>query len=337
MIPQVSVILPIYNAELFLKDCLRSILNQEGVIFEVLAINDGSTDSSLSILKSCKDNRLKIIENFQNKGLIYSLNKAIELAQAPYIARIDADDVCLPGRFLKQYMYLENNPSIDVVGSHSEYIDSEDRLLKNHKGLSVADDQIKQHLLFGNIISHPSVMIRSDIFLNYKFEMKYYVAEDYGLWVNLVTDGKLIHIIKEPLIRYRRHKGNISRLKTKEKFASIRKIIQFQFDKYGLEYTPYELDIQTFVVVRGNISTFDMKEIELWFEKLYFQLVGISWNKQNTRHLLFYYYLQVYLTRYKKQPWKWYRSLLFHHPYMPDKFMERLRVISSVIYEKMNL
>jgi glycosyltransferase involved in cell wall biosynthesis len=107
LVPQISVIMPVYNAELYLYEAIESILQQSFGNFELLLINDGSTDSSLQIIQQIKDNRIRILNNDYNMGLIYSLNWGIAEARGKYIARMDADDICLPDRFKKQFEYME--------------------------------------------------------------------------------------------------------------------------------------------------------------------------------------------------------------------------------------
>ena len=108
--PLVSILMPVYNSEKYLREAIKSILNQTFTNFELIIINDGSTDNSLKIIKSFKDNRIKIIKNKGNLGLIKTLNKGIDLAQGKYIARMDADDIAMPKRLEKQIAFFNENP-----------------------------------------------------------------------------------------------------------------------------------------------------------------------------------------------------------------------------------
>lgn len=119
-LPKVSILLPVYNAEKYLSDCLKSLLNQTFHDFEIIAINDASTDSSLSILYKYAeiDSRLKIYSNKSNLKLAATLNRGIQLSSAPLIARMDADDIALQNRLEYQYNFMSNNPKVAICGTN---------------------------------------------------------------------------------------------------------------------------------------------------------------------------------------------------------------------------
>lgn len=108
----ISVILPVYNAELYLKEAIESILKQTYKSFELIILNDGSSDNSLNIINSFKDDRIILIDR-ENNGLVYTLNEGINMAKSKYIARMDADDISLSDRFEKQIKHMEEN-SLDI-------------------------------------------------------------------------------------------------------------------------------------------------------------------------------------------------------------------------------
>ena len=122
MNPKISIILPVYNGEGFLEESLNSILNQTFKEFELIIVNDYSTDKSLKIIKSYKDNRIRLIENKKNKGSIFSFNEGIKNAKTKYIAICTQDDIFHPRRFEIQFNYLENNPYIFLIGTSAIYI-----------------------------------------------------------------------------------------------------------------------------------------------------------------------------------------------------------------------
>ncbi len=115
--PKISVVLPVYNSEKYIAEAVQSILDQTFTDFELLIINDASTDGTLQILESFKDDRLKIINNPTNLKVVKSLNKGLELAQGEFIARMDADDIAYPQRFEKQIAYFKKYPQVDVCGT----------------------------------------------------------------------------------------------------------------------------------------------------------------------------------------------------------------------------
>lgn len=218
--PKVTVLIPVYNGEKFLKETIQSILNQTYTNFELLIINDGSTDGSKSIILSFDDQRIRYLENEINLKLIATLNKGVELARGEYIARIDADDIAYPERLEKQVRFLDDNTEYGMVGSWCSVIDS--------------DKQIKYHTSHGDIVFamatycpfiHPSVMIRKSVISNYNvvFDSNYLHAEDYELWSRIVFDTKVANIT-EFLTGYREHEEQISSIFKLEQIEQANKI-----------------------------------------------------------------------------------------------------------------
>lgn len=213
MIPvTISILLPVFNAEKYLSKSIDSILNQTFIDFELIIINDGSVDQSDTIIRQYKDPRIVYLVNDSNKGLIYSLNRGIDTARGKYIARMDADDICLPNRLNIQQAWLNNHPGIDVVCSFSDFIDENDQ----PKGFFPRDRQfvsaeaIRNRLPFENLISHPTIMARASLLKEYKYNPAQKNIEDYDLWLRLAGDGHLIEKIPQSLLLYRVHQSSIT-------------------------------------------------------------------------------------------------------------------------------
>ena len=119
----------VYNGEKYLREAIESILNQTFTDFEFLIVNDGSTDSSLEIILSYPDERIRVIRNDRNIGLTKSLNKALQQAKGEYIARQDADDISLQNRFEEQLIYLEKHPEVALLGTSAYKIDERGEIL----------------------------------------------------------------------------------------------------------------------------------------------------------------------------------------------------------------
>jgi glycosyltransferase involved in cell wall biosynthesis len=202
--PLVSIILPIYNAERFLRQAIDSVIGQTYTDFELLAIDDGSTDRSREILASYADKRLKVLCNNGNLGLIYSLNFGLATACGEFVARMDADDISQPTRLEEQVDFLRKYHDVALVGTAMEEIDENNE----HLGCvyyPVENSEIQQRLLSKSCFCHPSVMFRRDAVLNvggYRSEFMY--AEDYDLWLRLSEKYKLANLGRE-LLRYRIH------------------------------------------------------------------------------------------------------------------------------------
>lgn len=213
MTPKISVILPVYNAQAYLQESIESILSQSFTNFELIIINDGSTDQSLEIIQSYTDERIKLI-NQSNAGLPISLNRAIAIAKGQYLARQDADDISLLSRLAEQAAYLDEHPSCALLGSWADILVDKaptDRALRHpHKN---GDIQLK--LLFFNCFVHSSVMIRKSALEKsglYPEEREKFPPEDYDLWLRIAKDFEVANIPKA-LLQYRELPGSISRTK----------------------------------------------------------------------------------------------------------------------------
>lgn len=201
--PLISVLMPVYNAEKFVGEAIESVLKQTCADFEFIIVNDGSTDGSLKIIKSFEDPRIVYVDNGRNRGLAASFNIGIDKAQGKYIARMDADDVCLKERFEKQLSLLEKKPQIGIVGSSIIIVDENGRKMAVHYRPRT-HKAVKFGSLFSTPMYHPTVMGRSEIFKSHHFNETFSNSEDYELWSRLLfqTDVKFANIT-EPLLKYR--------------------------------------------------------------------------------------------------------------------------------------
>ena len=209
----ISVVLPVYNAEKYLEEAIISILTQTYKNYELIIINDGSTDNSLGIIKKYEksDKRIVLI-NRKNKGLIASLNDGLKIAKGKYIARMDADDISLPQRFAKQ-IYLMENEGLDICGSHYLLIKEDGET----KGLNLTP--ISHNMCFLSLVSkvpfaHPSVMIRKKFLDNNSLlygQTEYKIAEDLDLWMRMMEKGAIFGNVNSILFKYRIIKTSLSK------------------------------------------------------------------------------------------------------------------------------
>lgn len=218
---KITVIMPVYNSENFLKEAIDSILQQTYKKFTFIIINDGSTDSSEKIIKEFDDPRIYYIKNSCNKGIVYSLNKGLSLASTKYIARMDSDDVCKKNRLQVQYEYMERHKDICLLGSSAYKIDKDGRKIGE---ICPTTDcaSIKTLLLFSNLIIHPSVMIRRNALLEEvtSYDDLHLASEDYGMWCSIAASDKKIKILPDKLINYRCNDESITATTKKEKMLN---------------------------------------------------------------------------------------------------------------------
>lgn len=183
--PLVSVLMPVYNAQDYLAQAIESILVQSYVNFELLICNDGSTDKSIEIINEYKDSRIRYIENIKNSGISFTRNRLIDQAKGVYIAWLDADDIALPERLLKQVTFLENHSDYGIFGSYAKTINQNDVVTGNLDHLR-EDRYLRIDLLFRSSFITSSVMIRKQVLEGLSFD-KYGVTEDYKLWTCFQT------------------------------------------------------------------------------------------------------------------------------------------------------
>jgi glycosyltransferase involved in cell wall biosynthesis len=205
--PLLSVIMPVHNAAAYLQQAVDSVLQQTFADFELILLNDGSGDDSANILASVHDPRVRIISNEKNIGLTATLNKGLGLCRGKFIARMDADDRCLPGRFAKQISYLEAHPAVAVLACRAQLINADGEITGewNDDALHTAEHAIRRFMPYTNCLVHPSVIMRAEIVKKYGYREYQKGAEDWDLWLRLLADGHKIHKLDEVLLQYRVH------------------------------------------------------------------------------------------------------------------------------------
>ncbi|MGL5889455.1 MAG: glycosyltransferase [Bacteroidia bacterium] len=210
--PAITVLLPVYNAAGFIAQTIESILSQTFTDFELLLINDGSSDESVKIIEQFSDPRIRLIHNEQNLGLIETLNRGAASARGKYIARIDADDMALPQRLEKQVAFLEQNPGIQVVAAFADFINTDGDVTGSWSTDRTADTEaaIRAMMPQTNCIAHPAVMIRTETLRSFLYSKAQKGAEDYDLWLRMLAAGKRIAKLPEVLLHYRIHPASIT-------------------------------------------------------------------------------------------------------------------------------
>lgn len=201
----ISVVLPVYNVSLYIKEALDSILNQTIQDFEIIIIDDCSTDKTIEIVQSFKDARIRIFTKPENKGLIDSLNIGFKAAKGKYIARMDGDDLSDLKRFEKQLYVLENNPEIKVCGSWLQAFGKDDKIIKHKEH----HDQILVNMMVHCSMSLGAVMLDRVWAEGEYFDENKKHVEDYDFWSRVIWKGKLYNI-QEVLYYYRIHENQVS-------------------------------------------------------------------------------------------------------------------------------
>jgi glycosyltransferase involved in cell wall biosynthesis len=235
--PKVTVLMPVYNGEKYLREAIDSILNQTFKDFEFLIINDGSTDSSQTIVESYDDPRIHLI-NQKNKGLSETLNIGLDLSNGEYIARMDADDISMNNRLSEQVSFMDKNRDVGICGTFAIIID------KNGHGIGrivspQKHEEIKAQLLFNTSLAHPSVIFRKSIFKIHNLQYLNVKSEDYELWVRSANITKLANINKF-LIKYRYGVGISENINKNKCISSTNEIIKKNLLSLG-EFSEQEI------------------------------------------------------------------------------------------------
>lgn len=248
----VSIILPVYNAEEYLEECINSILVQTYKKFELIVINDGSTDNSMIIISNFKDERLKVIDN--NHNFIESLNLGITVANGEFIARMDADDIMLPNRLETQLDFMETHPKIDICGCWAETFYTKKYIMK----MPVDHKTIVSNLLLNNILIHPTIIMRVSSISKFPgypnlYKKNYIYAEDYKLWTEMSAAGYRFANIPKVLLKYRLSQKQVTYIKRKEMFH-ISSQIRNEYASYIMKMiSNKDSEMQHFFLILNNL------------------------------------------------------------------------------------
>ncbi len=267
---KLAVILPAYNAENFIAECLESLLNQTFSDFYILAVNDASTDNTGNILEdyAAKDTRLRVYHFSENQGEPAVMQFTMDILKemdVEYVARMDADDVCIPQRFERQIQYLDNHPEIDILGSNAVLFYEGQTRAPKFTDHPLLDKDIKAHfsLARGNIIN-PTTMWRhssiKDLPINYAQTA---TAPDFHMWVQCALHQKKFANLPEPLLFYRIHQGQASKIHDKIS-ESVQYSMELWISHLFPELTPKEVSLLS-LILHGKSIKLRTEEFEIAF------------------------------------------------------------------------
>lgn len=258
MTKKISVLLPVYNAEPFLSRTLDSLLNQTYKNFEIIAINDGSTDDSLAILHKYakQDSRIVIVDQ-ENIGLVKTLNKAASIASGFYLARMDSDDLCLPRRFELQVEAFEKNKKAVLVGGCFDVMNEDDEILYR-ESVPTRNEELRRALAVRNPIAHGSAMFTKSAFeKSGGYNDDCGPTEDYELWSRFAFFGDIIGV-PATIFRWRINPTGI----TQTKADAIDKYMKDNINNY-LKRHELSVTKRAYLRKRGNfyITSYELHGI----------------------------------------------------------------------------
>jgi glycosyltransferase involved in cell wall biosynthesis len=265
--------MPVFNAAKYVEQSIRSILGQTMEEFELIVVDDRSTDQSWQIISSIDDPRLIRKQNLVNKGIVYTRNKGLSFCRGEYYAPFDADDIAFPDKLAKQVSFLQDNPTVGMVGSWAKWIDPDGNSLPGGWKLKAAPDQIRVRLLFHNYFINSSVLIRRKLIPKSGYTQGFDRLEDYMLWADLFPEIVAWNI-PEFLMAYRMQSDTSLARRTEKESASEIMVIMCLFARYGI--TIFMEDALLLLRLRERHPRFSLHE-----KKLITHLLFYIWQSNN--------------------------------------------------------
>lgn len=225
--PLVTVLMAVHNGERFVGEAVRSILRQTFTDFELLIIDDGSTDATAEKLCGCIDPRIRVLHNSGNIGLTRSLNRGLKAAQGTLIARQDADDVSHPTRLACQIEFLGREPRVAVLGTQARTIDSRGRLVNAAPWpRSTRRLAVRWQLLFDSPFVHSSVMFRKSVIASLgDYDESFETSQDFELWSRVAAAGHEMRNLPDAMLDFRVHEASVSAGYRQENVAKLRGVL----------------------------------------------------------------------------------------------------------------
>lgn len=239
--PRVTVLLPAFNAERFVSQAVRSILDQTFTDFELIVLDDGSRDSTGEIVGAFDDPRMRVVREERNRGLVATLNRGLDLAQGELVARQDADDRSLDRRLARQVAALDRDPELVLLGSACRVVDVQGRERRRHTP-PVLDTEIRWHMLFHNAFAHSSVMFRRTTRDGFRprYDPRHLHAEDYDLWARLLRHGRAANL-PNVLVELTAHSGQVSQQAAEAQREAAMRISRRELDRMDMALPDEEL------------------------------------------------------------------------------------------------
>ena len=242
-----------YNEEKYIETSLGSILNQTFKDFEIIIVDDASTDNTRKLIQGLEDKRIRLICNEENQGLTKNLNKALKYVRGKYIARMDGDDIAFPERFKKQYHYMEKHPETMLVSCYTKSFGDSDLVF----ALPDKSEVLKVRMLVRPVYAHPGFMMRRELIeAGYQYDEEYRTAQDYE-FASRVAEKYKIGLVPEVLLFYRVHKKQISAKSGNQQFNNADKIRKRQLKRLGIRLSETEWEDYLLLVKEAKVNSLD--------------------------------------------------------------------------------
>jgi len=249
--PKITVFITAYNAAQYISDAINSILSQTYTDFELLIIDDGSTDETNQIISSYSDSRIRLIKNDKNRGLVYSRNLALSEARGKYLAILDSDDIAHENRLEIQLKEFENRPNLALLGTPANIINSKGERTGEIIKVKHGKDNVSTQLFFENTFVHSSVMLQASVFRYFGGYQNHPLAEDYDLIARIALSYEVDNL-KLALVDYRKHDNNISTIQQEKLQAELYPIKEKQLAQINIALTPIIYEVLSYHPIKTN-------------------------------------------------------------------------------------
>lgn len=234
--PILSIVMPVYNAEPFIRESVSSILSQTFRDYELIVVDDGCTDASMDIVSSFRDSRIRILKNEKNSGIVFSRNHGLSEAQGSFVAQFDADDVAMPDKFEKQIKFLQDNTQFGMIGSWAILINEKGEAAGKKWRINAPPGRIPAILLFMNYFVQSAVVARKEVLPNGFYTSGYDLVEDYKMWFDISRTCKVWNF-PEYLVRYRVHSKSSSTMAEERIHNLEMKVFKYIYGSLGFSLT----------------------------------------------------------------------------------------------------
>lgn len=267
-LPRVTVLMPVFNAGIYLNSAIESILSQSFTDFEFLIIDDGSQDDTGAQLGRYQDPRLRVETNATNLGLVHSLNRGVALARGEYIARMDGDDFSLPERLAIQVDYMDSRPEVGICGSWVRVMGSSPPEIWSYPQ---DHEAITCRLLFASTLAHPSVIMRRSVLISrgLQYRSERTTAEDYAFWCECSRHTRLANI-PQVLLEYRvpAQRPNLAEYRKTQQEVSDQVRLS-ELSRLGIDASPEELSLHRDIALGRHRATHEyMMASREWLERI---------------------------------------------------------------------
>jgi len=264
--PLVSILLPIYNSERYLRDAIESLLDQTYGNLEILALIEAhNSDSSVELLQSYRDKRIRICVNETKLGLAATLNRGLRLAEGEFVARMDADDIAHSSRIVQQVTLMQRFRRVGLCGTHARLFGDENWDFVP----SCEPHKIKVEMLFGCPFVHPTVMFRTELIQKYSlvYDTSLEATEDYDLWSRCIEKFPVANV-GSFLLNYRKHLSAATHRHETRGKSIYRAVMAEQLRAFGMQCSEADVDLHYRVFTRGCSNTDELNAARPWFDRL---------------------------------------------------------------------